>query len=167
MSDPMKEAALEYAARGWHVFPLHTITDGTCTCTRGDQCESPGKHPRTPRGLDDATSSTDDVDYFWDKHPSSNIGIVCGPSGIAVVDIDTPEARSILEEHIDFADLPDCPIVKTSRGWHLYYSDPHGDIHPSIGRGQYKGIDLRAGPSYVVAPPSIHHSGHVYEWTRA
>ena len=47
--------------------------------------------------------------------------------------------------------------VETSRGWHLYFyveekaSCWHGD-----------GVDLKAAGGYVLAPPSVHPSGHIY-----
>jgi putative DNA primase/helicase len=167
--EAVKQAALAYAARGWHVVPLHGIQDGTCTCLRGPECESPGKHPRTRNGLKDATTNQDDVDYFFDQYPNSNVGIVCGPSELAVVDIDTEDALAKLEEHLGLNPKEvseGCPIVKTARGYHIFYHDPEGTTRPKVGRGAHAGIDLRAGESYVVAPPSTHHTGHVYEWVR-
>jgi hypothetical protein len=48
-------AASRYASTyDWAVFPVHSIHNGVCTCSHAD-CGSPGKHPRTPRGLTDAT----------------------------------------------------------------------------------------------------------------
>jgi hypothetical protein len=164
-SDALKNAALDYARRGWHVFPLHGIVDGACTCGNAS-CDNAGKHPRTRNGLKDATSDPDDVAYFWDKHPDANIGLVTGPSRLAVVDIDTDDARSVLEEHLPLEKLAGGPVVRTARGWHLYFADPDARARPSVGIGTHKGIDLRAGDSYVVAPPSLHASGHVYEQIR-
>ena len=41
------------------------------------------------------------------------------------------------------------------------YGDP---IRCSTGQDDEKGIDVRADGGYVLAPPSIHPSGHVYTW---
>src|SRR5688572_18374307 len=97
----MAEWALRYAGIGWHVFPTHTLKDGRCTCGRphpvpeGVQgverrkyCESPGKHPRTPNGVDDATNDLDRVRAWWIQWPDSNVAIATGPSGLFVVDVD-------------------------------------------------------------------------------
>ena len=48
-------AALESIERGWHVFPVHSVSDGVCTCRKAD-CKHAGKHPRTVRGLQLAAS---------------------------------------------------------------------------------------------------------------
>ena len=83
------QAALAYTARGWLVFPLHTIVQGECTCGLAG-CPDAGKHPRTPNGVKDA--SRDEVllrGWFGDGAPPSNIGIATGErSGLTVVDID-------------------------------------------------------------------------------
>ena len=45
----------EYVARGWAIFPCHSIQRGQCTCSQGIKCDNPGKHPLTQNGSKDAT----------------------------------------------------------------------------------------------------------------
>jgi hypothetical protein len=149
-------AALEYAAKGWFVVPLHTTTNGMCSCFKAD-CTSPGKHPRTKNGLHSATNDPDDVDFFWEQWPDANIGIVAGPSKLAIVDLDSADAITRWKNlKLGQPTL----YAKTGKGMHLYYHDPTEAGKPSVGDG----IDFRAGPSYVVAPPSIHANGNTYTW---
>ena len=53
-----RQAALWFAAKGYPILPLHSVTEaGGCTCGNSD-CESVGKHPfapLAPHGLKDAT----------------------------------------------------------------------------------------------------------------
>lgn len=67
--------AFAHAARGWHVFPLRP----------GD------KRPAVPNweGRATATDSTR-IRRCW-QHAPYNIGIACGPSGLVVIDLDTPK----------------------------------------------------------------------------
>lgn len=61
-------AALSYARRGWHVFPLHSPDpERGCTCLAGRDCKSPGKHPRTRRGLKDATTDEAQISRWWQR----------------------------------------------------------------------------------------------------
>jgi len=91
-----------------------------------------------------------------------NIGIVTGSiSGIAVVDLDGAEAIQLAKD----LELPDTPVVKTARGYHLYYRYRPG-IRNFQKRDDLPGIDLRGDGGYVVAPPSIHTSGVQYAWVK-
>ena len=73
--NPLLSAALDYAARGWHVFPLR-----------------PGqKRPALQSDWEGrATTDPDRIRGCW-EHDDYNIGIACGPSGLVVVDLDTPK----------------------------------------------------------------------------
>lgn len=98
----------------------------------------------------------------WSCNPTSNVGIVCGPTSgnLVVLDIDSPEARAELERL--YGPLPITPTVRTRNGWHLYLIDPSAKLRNFVGK--IKGVDLRAMGGYVVGPGSIHPSGVEYRW---
>jgi len=151
-------AALSYANRGWHVIPLHTPVGDECSCGR-ENCSSVGKHPRTKNGLRDATKDPDTIRRWWTRWPEANVGIVTGAkSGLVVLDQDGPEA----EESLKDKDLPSTLRVSTGKGIHWYFSHPGGIVRNFTRR--LPGLDLRGDGGYVVAPPSLHSSGHRYEW---
>ena len=87
----MLEAALDYAAQGMFVFPLHsTNAAGACSCGRTD-CGSAGKHPRTGHGHRDASTDPQQIRRWWAMWPDANIGIASGESGLVVIDVDVEE----------------------------------------------------------------------------
>jgi len=153
-----REAALDYAARGWRVLPLHGIEpDGSCTCGRAD-CPSPGKHPRTRHGMRDATTDLETIRDWWDRWPDANVGIATG-RGLMVLDVDGEEGQA----NISGQHVPATPCVHTGRGSHLYLRPPEG-VRVRNAVGLAPGLDVRAEGGYVVAPPSRHASGVDYEW---
>ena len=86
--DPQADA-LRYATAGWYVIPLHSpVPNAGCSCGKAD-CKSIGKHPRTRRGLKDATIDEQTIRQWWRTWPDANVGIVTGArSGLLVIDID-------------------------------------------------------------------------------
>ena len=171
MSD-LREAALGYAHRGWRVFPLHGIVNGTCTCGRSE-CSSAGKHPLVRRGLYEATTDPKQIESWWRRWRSANVGIATGAvCGIVVIDVDLPTAFGSLGRLIE-ADLPRTLTGFTGGGGvHLVYSSNDEGLGNSAGRlpgleGELVGIDLRGNGGYIVAPPSVHRSGGHYEWLDA
>lgn len=155
------DAALSYAARGWPVFPLHSIRGGHCSCRAGAACSRPGKHPRTPHGRTDATTDPEIVRRFWACWPDANIGIATGlESGLLVVDLDGVGV-------VDEVRLPDSPCSVTGRGGrHVLYRRPPGGRYLTATRvlGPELAVDSRADGGYIVAPPSVHVSGRAYTW---
>ena len=70
------EAALYYASLGWPVLPLHTLLEGgVCSCHKPD-CSRPGKHPRTERGLREATTDPAKIRQWWSQWPDANLECV-------------------------------------------------------------------------------------------
>lgn len=160
-------AALSYAARGWPVFPVHSIRrQGTlCTCGRRD-CGSPGKHPRTENGLKDATTDERTIRGWWQRWPDAGVAIATG-RGLVVVDIDVHKGGddSYVDARRALGDVPDTvEVITGSGGRHVYLSAPEG-VAVRCSAGQLgPGLDVRGDGGYVVAPPSLHASGRRYQW---
>ena len=92
-----------------------------------------------------------------DKHAEANIGIIPGLSGAWIADVDTNEDVDAVEELLGPTPLH----VETNRGRHLYYHKPCERVPGNL-RKYGLNVDFKAGNSVVIAPPSIHESGHIY-----
>lgn len=134
------EAALEYAARGWHVFP----------------CKPGEKTPATAHGFKDATTDEATIRAWWGRMPNANVAIATGRiSGIVVVDID-PRHGGDIEWQILVAQNgePETLKVQTpSGGTHLYFACPEAGFPSKV--AIRPGIDTRGDGGYVLAPPSM------------
>ncbi len=160
----MLDIALDYAGRGWGVFPLWSVRDGVCTCRKRSRCNMAGKHPRTHNGLHGA--STDKAVINRWKWASANIGIATGAaSGLLVIDIDPRHGGDVTIKALiaELGKLPPAPRVRTGGGgWHVLFLHP--GRHIASRNGAAAGIDIKADDGYVVAPPSKHASGKRYRW---
>ena len=77
------KAALEYAERGWHVFPVPPGTKKSHKSAEYSNGRNWG-----------ATTDPAEIRRDRAKWPNSNVGIVTGPqSGVFVIDADTPEGH--------------------------------------------------------------------------
>jgi Bifunctional DNA primase/polymerase, N-terminal len=139
------KAAVDYARRGWHVFPVAPR----------------GKTPLTKNGLKDASTDSGLVAARWDERPNANIGLACGPSGLLVVDLDGEEALRAWGDLTARHGLhPRTLVSRTGKGHHLVFT---GDGPSSAGRIAPK-VDTRGRGGYIVLPPSVHGSGASYCW---
>lgn len=171
-SAPMS-AALAYIARGWQVFPVHSIRvapGGSRSCSCGKSgCEHPGKHPRTARGLKDATTDAAQVRAWWDAWPDANVGIRTGAaSGLLVLDIDPAHdgAESLDRLTADHGALPETvEAASGGGGTHFYFKHPATTIKSRARCAP--GIDVRADGGYIIADPSNHISGGGYRWVES
>src|SRR6266478_5674800 len=152
----LAEAALQYAFRGWRVFPVYGLTpDGTCECGRA-HCPSAAKHPRIKKWPQEATTEEDKILRWWKASPSANIGIATGSeSGVIVLDVDVPGA---------LGNWTSTTLTsRTGRGLHFYFASNDIPVKTSV-RKLGNGLDIRGEGGFVVAPPSRHTSGKLYEW---
>ncbi len=162
----LMRAALDYAGRGWHVFPCHTPTEQGCSC-RKDACEVIGKHPRTPHGLTDATTDVATIRRWWRQWPEANIALRTGTvSGFVVLDEDAYKggdtSRLGLEQ--SYSPLPETLQQLTGGGGvHYFFAHPGSPVKNSV-ETLGPGLDIRGDGGYIIAPPSLHVSGQRYVW---
>lgn len=151
-SSELAADAVELVRRGFSVLPLATRA----------------KEPNgrlVPHGVYDASSDPDRVAAWWCDTPDGNIGIATGrASGVFVVDMDPRNGgcQSLATLVHQFGALPETATVTTGGpdgGRHFYFAYPGSSV---------RNIDLAAGVqikgdgAYVVAPCSVHPSGHAY-----
>ena len=151
---PMLAAALDYAARGWHVFPLRpgdkrpafpAHADGACDRSGDPRCRAAGAHVTWEQR---ATTDPDRITRAWTtptpgRYPYG-IGIACGPSGLVVIDLDQPkleQARPATTELPGIRNGGDAftalcasrgepvpwetyTVTTTRAGTHLYFTHP-------------------------------------------
>jgi hypothetical protein len=161
----LAEVAARYADHGWPVLPLHTVhASSGCSC-RDRDCGSPGKHPRTRRGLLNATTDPDQVRQWWSRWPTANIGVATGTAaGLLVVDVDLPHGpASLVRLEAQHGPLPPtCEQRTGSGGRQLLFAHPGGQVGNRT--ALEPGIDVRGDGGYVVVPPSLHATGERYRW---
>jgi len=157
------DAALKYALRGFRVLPLNSIRAGVCTCGDTD-CRSPGKHPLTPHGATEASADEMTIRGWWSKWPTANIGLAMGDAGCVALDVDTRNLGHLSWEALIQANgaLPETPTQRSGNGWHYLVRIDAEAVRRCRGK-LAQGIDVKAN-GYIVAEPSIHHSGRRYAW---
>jgi hypothetical protein len=147
----LSEAAAEYGAAGWTIFPLAERS----------------KVPKIAKadggnGVLDATDDPSTIGGWWQRWPSANIGGRV-PAGLIVIDTDPRHGG---ETNLVIAG----PLVPTltsfsgrgDGGRHRYYLHPGGKLES---KRLPEGVDLKTHAGYVVLPPSIHpDSGLPYQW---
>jgi Bifunctional DNA primase/polymerase, N-terminal/Primase C terminal 1 (PriCT-1) len=137
--------ALGYADRGWGVFPV-----------RRD------KTPYTEHGYKSATTDAAQIQSWWNRYPSANIGVACDASQLLVLDIDPRNGgdRTLAQLQSEYGELPHGPRSRTGGGGsHYFYIAPAFRPVGKLGNG----VDVKYH-GYVVLPPSLHESGRRYEW---
>ena len=151
--DSLISAALDYAARGWQVFPCHL-----------------DKTPATAHGVKDATTDPALIRNWWEERPHASIGLACGPSGLVVIDIDRDKGGFASWAALKAAHgIDDGTLASRTGGGgrHLVYRAPEGFRGKNSAGKLGPGLDVRTDGGYIIAPPSPHPSGSAYAWDRS
>lgn len=137
--NPVLEQALEYAARGWPVFP----------------CQPGRKAPATVHGHRDATTSPDRIRSWFAGRPDLNLAVATGHPGPDVLDID------IRPDGTGFPALSRLARAGLTRDAAAWVRTPGGGLHAYYaGTAQRSSrlpgshLDFKAAGGYVLAPPS-------------
>jgi Bifunctional DNA primase/polymerase, N-terminal/AAA domain len=157
---PMLAAALDYAKRGWDVFPA---PPGKKKSHKSAEYSGGAKWGKT--------RDPEQIRRDFNRWPKANIGIATGVnSGIWVVEADTPEGhdvdgiaslRALEEKH---GPLPTTLMAESPSGsLHHYFKWPEGIEIRNSTSGIAPGIDVRAEGGMVIAPPSVRDDGE-YRW---
>ena len=163
----LKQLAKKYVEMGWQVFAVWGVKDdGTCCC--GDpKCltNKIGKHPcaiYSPKGFYSATDDLAAIEGWIDDDPTINLGIATGAvSGVVVLDIDPDHGG---EESIKEYEIPTTLTAKSGgNGRHCYFKHPGQDVVTKT-KVFGDGVDVRGDGGYIIAAPSSHKSGGVYQW---
>lgn len=134
-------------------------------------CAPRKKHPLVKwepyQGIKKVTEN--DVRAWFGTVERRGIWLLCGPqSGIVVVDLDYADSVTWFRRTCPDLDFATIPRVKSSKGWHLYFAYAEGATqwhHDGTVLGLNINLDVRNGDrGGVMAPPTVHESGHVYEW---
>jgi hypothetical protein len=174
--------AIAFARRGYGVFPvafpIFHRGRSICSCgsdLRGKPCTTPAKHPYVrlaPNGVHSASTDEGLIRDWFTEVPDANLAVHA--DGLIVVDIDPRDGgdeswRALEAEHGEVP--PTWRVITGSKGEHVYFGCPPGVVvtnlvskimtEPPLGPG----IDIRTTGGYVVAPPSRHMCGGVYDWS--
>lgn len=159
-------AALDYAGKGWRIFPVHTPTGRGCSCHKPN-CDAIGKHSRVKAWPDVATTDATTIRNWWAKWPDANVGIATGlKSRLLVLDVDNKNGKDGNAALAALCRLhnwkPETFTVKTASGRHLYFAHPGGTITGGtcvLGPG----LDVQGDGKCVITAPSLHQAGCHYE----
>lgn len=171
----MCSAALQYARRGWAVFPCRE-RDSESTNSAGKTRVFKAKAPYTGQGLKDATRDEQRILAWWRDHPDALIGVPMGVNGCFVLDFDprvdeaSGEVWTLESLKADLETQMGCALPKSitavtqSDGVHVYFRQPAGE--PIRNRGNLpRHVDVRGLGGYVIAPPSVMaETGARYRW---
>lgn len=144
--EPFRLFARQYHALGLSFFP--------CGKKKGKKPLVRWKH------LQQRQPTLEELEYWIERYPAANIGLVCGHvSGVTVIDCDNPALSP--ETLIPF--FGETPlVVNTPRGgFHLYYRfNGEDNTAPPMQK-----VDRRGHGGYVIAPPSFNPvTGKAYEF---
>jgi hypothetical protein len=148
--NPFLQAALKYRQMGYHPIP----------------CRPKDKIPLLSWKDFQTTMPTDEqIQSWWSRTPDANVALVLG-RGTFAVDLDGGDDAEQLLANAGIALPPGAPRSRTGSGYHVFLTsynavpDRVGLLSTNGGKPQ---VDIR-GVGIVIAPPSVHPNGKVYEW---
>ncbi len=138
---PLGKAAVEYARRGWKVFPLQPGTKIPFAGTTGHKM---------------ATSDEETVRAMWMDRPDANIGVNLEASGLVALDVDSYKLDCEFATAFAGFEMPKTLVQRSaSGGRHYIFNADINDVFPS---NPCKGVEIKH-KGYIVIEPSTFNGG--------
>ena len=154
-------AALQYAEKGWQVFPAPRGTKKSHKSADHSNGSKWGK-----------SADQKQIKRDFTKWPEANVGVATGPeSGFWVLETDTiagghtaDGAASLSTLEQQHGQLPDTRTSQSPTGSkHRYFKYPQDRVIKNSANRIGPGIDVRGDGGMVIAPPSVTDKGS-YVW---
>lgn len=145
--------AIAYASLGWHVLPIRPND----------------KRPLIDEWQKRASRDPAIIRDWWQRWPRAGIGVHCGLSGLAVIDVDPRNGGAESLEALELDKGPvweqePCEAHTGGGGRHYVFTAPDALQLPAK---LAPGVDLLSGDRYFIVEPSVHPlTGRPYRWTR-
>src|ERR1700730_12911555 len=137
------------------VVASHGIKKKRCTCNVPG-CERPGAHPRTPNGLQDATTDLKIIGKFWEKWPKAKVIIATGLEGVIAVTAKGPKGKLALEAILGEEDEGSSETLQFfDRGVRTYVWRTAADVMPEGEVNLVDGVIAHGQGSFVVVPKRL------------
>jgi len=165
MDDSRIAQLTHYISRGWALVPLHDVSGGSCSCSRGPSCKSAGKHPivdqwQRPEHL---VVTPDALTRWLASRPAANWGLATGVvSGVWCVDYDPNHVTDHVAAAATFALLQAAGTWSQrtgSGGQHWLFALPEDFVPNNSAKRLPAGFDVRgarrgevSGGMIVLAP---------------
>ena len=163
----MIEEAKQLIELGLPIIPICSHNHANTTTKHNERCKCPGKTPLIKEWQSHDNTTLTDLASWAQSFKTFNIGLPLGDaSGYCGIDVDGEEGVNILMQ-MSKGDLPATWEFITGAGNRLIYLIPEGlqtKKFKQAGAGAHEECALLCTGQQTVLPPSIHHTGKVYEW---
>jgi hypothetical protein len=160
-----------YIEAGFIVLPTHYpifMENGKkCSCGKGIECHSIGKHPLFGYKSIDASNYVKYKGFYLRIFKGDlNLNIGFKVIGFSVLDIDNKNngdkslVNLLAESDIEMNDVTS---VNCSNGRHIYTSNTNLKNTAGV---LGEGLDIRSDGGFVIAPGSVHKSGKFYKFNK-
>lgn len=137
------EAALSYAERGWHIFPI-------MRGTKGQDASGASTHLLT-NGHTGASNNPRVIREWWTRWPDANIGLYLAASGLVAIDVDSYKADCGWSGFVRGCEMPQTLVQRSARGGTHYIFSARSDARFA---GQLcPGVEIKHR-GYILLEPS-------------
>jgi Bifunctional DNA primase/polymerase, N-terminal len=143
--------ALDCLARGWSVVPVQ----GKQPLERWQQWQ----HHRM---------TNQQAKAYFTRPECTGVAVVCGAvSSLTVLDFDGLAGRKAFLDLYGqgLIELTTPTVITGSGGYHLYFSSSLGERTQHWSYNGARAGEVRSEGAYVLAPPSRHPNGKLYQWS--